>query len=156
MAEYSAVVKWRRGEGESFVDKKFSRGHAWHFDGGVTVPASSAPNVVRPPLSVVEAVDPEEALVASLSSCHMLFFLYFASAGGYVVDSYEDNAVGVMGKGEDGKIFMKRVTLRPKISFSGENQPSRESIEQMHLRSHEECYIANSVKSEVTVDMGDV
>lgn len=146
--EYRALIHWARGTAP-FTDKRYSRGHTWRFDGGVEVPASSSPQVVRVPLSVEAAVDPEEALVASLSSCHMLFFLSFAAAGGYRVDDYSDDAVGVMGRNAAGREAMVRVTLRPRVAFSGERRPSREDIEQLHHRSHEECYIANSVTTEV-------
>jgi len=146
--EYRAAIHWTRGT-QVFTDKRYSRGHRWRFDGGVEVPASSSPHVVRVPLSVEAAVDPEEALVASLSSCHMLFFLSFAAAGGWRVDDYSDDAVGVMGKNAAGRIAMVRVTLRPRIAFSGERLPSRADLEGLHHRAHEECYIANSVTTDV-------
>ncbi len=146
--EYRATIHWARGAAP-FTDKRYSRGHTWRFDGGVEVPASSSPQVVRVPLSVEAAVDPEEALVASLSSCHMLFFLSFAAAGGWRVDDYQDEAVGVMGKNAAGRIAMVRVTLRPRVAFSGERRPSRAELLEMHHRAHEECYIANSVTTEV-------
>ena len=146
--EYRALIHWARGAAV-FTDKRYSRGHTWRFDGGVEVPASSSPQVVRVPLSVEAAVDPEEAFVASLSSCHMLFFLSFAAAGGWRVDDYSDDALGVMGKNAAGREAMVRVTLRPRVAFSGERLPSRADILQLHHRSHEECYIANSVTTEV-------
>ena len=155
MGQYRAEVHWQRQEGEVFTDNKYSRGHEWKFDGGVSVPASSSPSVVRLPFSVEAAVDPEEALVASLASCHMLFFLFFAAKNGFVVEEYRDHAFGVMGKGEDGKIFMKKVTLVPRPRFAGDKQPSRAQIDEMHHQSHDQCYIANSVKTEVVIDMGD-
>ena len=146
--EYRATIHWARGHAV-FTDKRYSRGHTWRFDGGVEVPASSSPQVVRVPLSVEAAVDPEEALVASLSSCHMLFFLSFAAAGGWRVDDYSDDALGVMGKNAAGRMAMVRVTLRPRVAFSGERRPSRADILELHHRAHEECYIANSVTTEV-------
>ena len=146
--EYQATIHWARGNAV-FTDKRYSRGHTWRFDGGVEVPASSSPQVVRVPLSVEAAVDPEEALVASLSSCHMLFFLSFAAAGGWRVDDYSDDALGVMGKNAAGRIAMVRVTLRPRVAFSGERRPSQADILELHHRAHEECYIANSVTTEV-------
>ena len=133
----------------SFTDKRYSRGHTWRFDGGVEVPASSSPQVVRVPLSVEAAVDPEEALVASLSSCHMLFFLAFAAAGGWRVDDYSDEALGVMGKNAAGRIAMVRVSLTPRVAFSGERLPARAEILELHSQAHEECYIANSVTADV-------
>jgi organic hydroperoxide reductase OsmC/OhrA len=148
--EYKATVRWTR-DGAAFTDQKYSRGHVWRFDGGVEVPASSAPASVPLPYSRAEAVDPEEAFVASLSSCHMLFFLFLAAKAGFVVDSYEDHAVGVMTKNERGKLFVSKVTLDPKIAFSGDKRPSPEEIAGLHHRSHEECFIANSVRTEVVV-----
>jgi organic hydroperoxide reductase OsmC/OhrA len=150
--EYLATVSWKRGSDEPFSDNKYSRGHTWAFDGGVTVPASSSPLSVRLPFSKTDAVDPEEALVASLSSCHMLTFLYVAAKGGYVVDSYEDKAVGVMTKNARGKLFVSRVALRPRIVFSGAKQPSAAQLDELHHHAHEECYIANSVLAEVVVE----
>ena len=150
--EYKATVSWERPDGEAFTDLKFSRGHQWSFDGGVTVPGSSSPLSVKVPYSRADAVDPEEALVAALSSCHMLTFLYFAAKGGYVVDSYEDDAVGVMTKNERGKLFVSKTTLRPRIAFSGAKQPSAAELDQLHHHAHEECYIANSVLTEVVIE----
>ncbi len=150
--EYTATVSWQRGSSEPFTDIKFSRAHTWAFDGGVTVPASSSPLSVRLPLSKVDAVDPEEALVAALSSCHMLTFLYLAAKQGFVVESYDDAAVGVMTKNDRGKLFMSRVTLRPRIVFSGGKTPGEAELGQLHHHAHEECYIANSVLTEVVVE----
>jgi organic hydroperoxide reductase OsmC/OhrA len=149
--EYTATVSWKRGTNEPFTDIKFSRAHTWVFDGGVAVPASSSPLSVRVPFSRADAVDPEEALVAALSSCHMLTFLYLAAKRGYVVDSYDDAAVGIMTKNERGKLFVSRVVLRPRIIFSGAKQPSADELSQLHHHAHEECYIANSVLTEVVV-----
>ena len=150
--EYKATVSWKRPDGEAFTDMNFSRGHEWSFDGGVTVPASSSPLSVQLPYSRADAVDPEEALVAALSSCHMLTFLYFAAKGGFVVDCYEDDAVGVMTKNERGKLFVSKITLRPRIAFSGAKQPSAAELDELHHHAHEECYIANSVLTEVVVE----
>jgi organic hydroperoxide reductase OsmC/OhrA len=149
--EYRATVRWTREAGGAFTDQKYSRGHVWRFDGGIEVPASSAPSSVPLPFSRADAVDPEEAFVASLSSCHMLFFLFFAAKRGFVVDRYEDDAVGVMTKNERGKLFVSRVTLNPTIDFSGPKDPSPEDIADLHHRSHEECFIANSVLTEIVV-----
>jgi organic hydroperoxide reductase OsmC/OhrA len=147
---YSATVHWQR-DGANFADNKYSRAHEWRFDEGVVVPASSAPSSIAPPMSRADAVDPEEALVAALSSCHMLTFLYFAYRQGFVVDAYDDDAVGVMTKNERGKLYMSRVALRPSIAFSGDKQPSPDELAQLHHHAHEECYIANSVLTEVKV-----
>lgn len=149
--EYKASVSWKRGA-DAFTDMKFSRGHQWSFDGGVTVVASASPQVVRLPYSRADAVDPEEAFVAALSSCHMLTFLYLAAKQGYVVDSYADEAVGVMTKNARGKLFVSKVALRPAIAFSGAKQPSAAELAGLHHHAHEECYIANSVLTEVVVE----
>jgi len=148
MGEYSAVVVWQRN-GEVFTDNRYSRGHVWRFDGGVEVPASSSPHSVPIPLSVAAAVDPEEAFVAALSSCHMLWFLSIAAKKGYRVENYRDEAIGVMSKNAEGKLAMTKVTLHPKIEFGGDRLPNKEDIEAMHHQAHEECFIANSVKTDV-------
>ena len=148
--QYRASVKWTRG-GATFTDQRYSRGHTWSFDGGVTVPASSSPLSVKLPYSVAEAVDPEEAFVAALASCHMLTFLYVAAKQGFVVEDYTDDAVGEMSKNERGKFWVSKVILSPAIAFAGEKQPSPEQWDELHHLAHEECYIANSVKSEVIV-----
>jgi organic hydroperoxide reductase OsmC/OhrA len=151
MHTYTATVTWSRGE-QAFTDGKYSRAHRWRFDGGVDVPASSSPLVVRPPLSDEAAVDPEEAFVASLSSCHMLFFIDFARRAGFRIDRYEDQAEGIMGQDAEGRTAMTVVTLRPAIAFSGERLPTVEEIEALHHKSHEACFIANSVRSEVRIE----
>ena len=148
--DYTATVRWERGGG-SFADNRYSREHVWVFDGGTQVPASPAAANVPPGCARADAVDPEEAFVAAISSCHMLFFLAFAGKRGFVPDSYEDNALGVMTKNERGKLFVSRVTLDPKIAWSGENRPSAEEVAAMHHRAHEECFLANSVRTEVVV-----
>ncbi|MDJ1157845.1 OsmC family protein [Chelatococcus sp. SYSU_G07232] len=149
--EYKATVRWMRESGAPFTDNRYSRGHAWLFDGGVEVPASSSPSVVPLPLSRADAVDPEEAFVAALSSCHMLFFLSFAAKRGFVVDRYEDAAIGVMGKNGAGKVVVTRVTLSPSIVFSGDRRPSPSDIAHLHHEAHEACFIANSVTTEVVI-----
>lgn len=152
MSEYFATAAWERGA-QNFIDKQYSRAHEWQFEGGVVVPASSSPHIVPIPLSVAENVDPEEAFVASVSSCHMLFFLDFASRKKLVVDSYLDRAVGTLAVGESGKIMMTDVVLKPEVIFVGE-QPSRELLEELHHLSHEHCFIANSLLTKVRVDLG--
>jgi organic hydroperoxide reductase OsmC/OhrA len=148
MSSYKAVVAWERGD-QVFVDNRYSRAHVWRFDGGAEVPGSSSPRSVPVPLSNAAAVDPEEAFVAALSSCHMLWFLAIAAKRGFRVDRYRDEAEGVLEKNAEGKRAMTQVTLRPEISFSGEKIPTREELDQMHHEAHEECYIASSVKSDV-------
>jgi organic hydroperoxide reductase OsmC/OhrA len=152
---HTATVQWERG-GQDFLDRRYSRGHLWRFDGGAEVRASSAPSVVPVPLSDEAGVDPEEAFVASLSSCHMLFFLDFASRAGIVVDRYEDAAEGVMGKTEAGRTFVARVTLRPALLLSGAKRPEAGELAALHHKAHEYCFIANSVLSEVVVEPASV
>ena len=149
--EYRATIRWTRGEGESFSDNRYSRGHIWAFDGGVEVPGSASPSVVPLPLSREDAVDPEEAFVAALSSCHMLTFLSIAAKKRFVVDAYEDKALGIMTKNGNGKLFVSKVTLDPAIEFSGDKLPTPEQIADMHHLAHKECFIANSVLTEIVV-----
>ena len=150
MSTYTATIRWTRtGEGD-FTKGQYSRAHEWAFDGGATVPASASPENVPPGTADEAGVDPEEAFVASLSSCHMLFFLDFARRAGFVVEEYVDEADGVLEKRSDGKIAMTRVTLRPRITWSG-GAPDAATVADLHHRSHEACFIANSVNTEVTV-----
>lgn len=153
MSEYFAEVNWVRKSTENYIDNKYSRGHQWIFDGGITVQASSSPHIVPLPYSVAENVDPEEAFVASLSSCHMLFFLSIAAKRKYVVDSYIDNAVGILSKDSDGNLAMTQVTLKPKAKFSDEKQPTLEQLEKMHHQAHQQCFIANSVKTKIITEI---
>ena len=147
---HTAVVHWSRGD-QLFTDNRFSRAHDWRFDGGITVPASSAPNSVRVPLSREDAVDPEEALAAALASCHMLFFLAFCVKDGLRVDDYDCEAVAEMTPNEKGKLHISKITLSPKVTYSGDKKPTAEQIAHLHHRAHEECYIANSIRAEVVV-----
>jgi organic hydroperoxide reductase OsmC/OhrA len=153
MAEYQATIEWTRS-GASFTDGRYSRGHVWRFDGGVEVPASSSPHVVPAPMSDAAAVDPEEAFVASLSSCHMLWFLSIAARRGLVVERYRDEAFGVMAKNAEGKLAMTEVTLRPVVEFAGDERPTPDQIDAMHHEAHEKCFIANSVKTTVRCEPG--
>jgi len=153
MHKYEARVQWARQPSEKFTDNRYSRAHEWAFDGGITVRASASPSVVPLPLSVADAVDPEEALVASASSCHMLYFLFFAAKRGFVVDRYDDEAVGVLEKNEAGKMFMSKITLRPKVTFSGDRTPTSDEMNALHHSAHEECFIATSLKTEITVEV---
>lgn len=146
--EYFAKIVWS-SDGTDFQVGKYSREHTWFFDGGVEVKASSSPHVVPLPFSIENAVDPEEAFVASLSSCHMLWFLSIAAKKGFSVKSYADESIGIMGKNGEGKVAMLSVTLNPKVEFIGSNIPSSEVIESMHEIAHSECFIASSVKTEV-------
>jgi organic hydroperoxide reductase OsmC/OhrA len=150
MSEYKATIKWQRTSPD-FLKGRYSREHTWTFDGGATIPASASPHVVPAPWSNPAGVDPEEAFVASLSSCHMLTFVWLASKRGFQIDSYEDEAVGVMDKNEKGVPWVSSVVLHPKIAYSGDKMPTPADEEQLHHLAHEQCYIANSVKTAVTV-----
>ena len=153
MSEFSALISWQRGASEPFVDQRYSRAHEWEFDGGVRVPASSSPHVVPLPYSVAENVDPEEAFVASLSSCHMLTFLWLAARERYLVESYRDQAWGVMEQDERGRQSITSVTLRPRVQFGGDRQPKLAELERLHHQAHEQCFIANSVRTEITTEV---
>lgn len=146
---YGAEVRWQRAAHEAFTDQRYSRKHSLHFDGGAEVAGSSSPAVVPLPMSDAAAVDPEEAFVASLAACHMLWFLALAAQQGHIVDSYRDAAVGVMTKNAAGKLWMSSVTLHPEVRFGGMNPPSQDVLLRLHRQAHEECFIANSVKSDV-------
>ena len=144
---YTARILWESNT-DDFTKNQYSRAHHWSFDGGQTVLASSSPNSVRVPYSDPAGIDPEEALVAAISSCHMLTFLYLAAKRGFAVLRYEDNAEGVMTKIEQGRFAVTRCTIKPLVQFKG-RQPTREELDHLHHLAHEECYIANSVKTEI-------
>jgi organic hydroperoxide reductase OsmC/OhrA len=148
MSVYTAEIVWERGDAD-FASGRYSRRHMLRFDGGIDVPGSSSPQVVPLPWSDASAVDPEEAFVASLSSCHMLWFLSIAGKHKFCVDSYTDKASGVMAKNAEGRLAMTVVTLRPEVVFSGGRVPTRAELDSLHHEAHEECFIANSVKTEV-------
>jgi len=151
MAMHTAIIAWERGD-QAFTDGQYSRRHRVSFDGGIGIDGSAAPGVVRPPLSAEDAADPEEMLVASLSMCHMLFFLDFARRGGFVVDSYMDQAKGLLAKDERGRIAVTKVTLNPTIAWSGDKRPTAEDIAAMHHKAHDACFIANSFRGEVVIE----
>ena len=151
MAEHTATIAWDRFDA-AFTDNRYSRAHRWMFDGGATIPASSSPQVVRVPMSDPMGVDPEEAFVASLSSCHMLWFLSIAATSGFVVDRYEDHAVGTMARDDAGRMAMARVVLRPDVAFSGPRVPTDAEIRAMHDQAHHDCFLANSVRTEIVVE----
>jgi organic hydroperoxide reductase OsmC/OhrA len=151
MSTYTATIRWTRDPSTDFARGQYSRAHTWEFDGGLTVPASPSPHVVPAPWNDPAGVDPEEAFVASLSSCHMLFFVDFARRAGLVVDSYVDHAEGVLEKRADGKMWMSKVTLRPGVTWGG-NPPDAAAIAGLHHKAHEACFIANSLTTEVIVD----
>lgn len=156
MATYTAQVMWERGD-QDFLSGRYSRRHTMQFDGGAVVPGSSSPHVVPIPMSDPAAVDPEEAFVAALSTCHMLWFLSIAGKHGFCVDHYADSAVGIMAHNAEGKVAMTVVTLHPVVRFSGAFLPTRDEIIHLHHEAHEECFIANSVKTDVRCEpvLGD-
>jgi organic hydroperoxide reductase OsmC/OhrA len=147
MSEHKVTLTWQRGD-KPFEYQKYSRDHTWKFDGGHEMEASAAPAYLGNP----QHVDPEEAYVASLSSCHMLTFLAIACKQKFVLDEYLDEAVGMMEKNAEGKMAITKVTLKPKIKFSGDKQPTKEELDKMHHAAHENCFIASSVKTEITVE----
>jgi organic hydroperoxide reductase OsmC/OhrA len=148
MSAYQAAVRWERGT-QKFTDNKYSRAHSWVFDCGLEIDASSSPHIVPLPYSEVNAVDPEEAFVASLSSCHMLWFLSIAAGRGFRVDQYSDDATGILEKDSSQRLAMTRVTLRPRVVFSGDRLPGESEILEMHDKAHDKCFIANSVTTDV-------
>ncbi len=144
-------IDWQRGEAD-FLNRRYHRSHRWTFDGGAVVAASSSPEIVPVPMSDESAVDPEEAFVASLSSCHMLWFLAIAAKRGFIVDAYQDDPHGIMSRNEQGKLVVSEVTLKPSITWSGAAKPSEGEIAQMHDEAHDECFLANSVKTVIGVE----
>jgi organic hydroperoxide reductase OsmC/OhrA len=152
MSEHQAGIRWQRN-GAVFTDQRYSRAHRWTFDGGAEIAAAASPDVVAPALTDATAVDPEEAFVASIASCHMLWFLSLAAAAGVCVDSYEDNAVGVLAK-VDGRLAIRDVVLRPRLTFVGET-PAAERIAALHEAAHERCFIAASVRCAIRIDTAD-
>jgi organic hydroperoxide reductase OsmC/OhrA len=151
MPSSTLTLHWER-QAQPFLDQRYSRRHRWTFDGGIEVAASASPEIVPLPMSAADAVDPEEAFVASLSSCHLLWFLSLAAKAGYVVDRYEDRPVGVMGRNAAGKMAMSTVTLRPRVTFSGARIPDAAALADLHHQAHEACFIASSVLTTVTCE----
>jgi organic hydroperoxide reductase OsmC/OhrA len=152
MSEHRATIKWKAQPDADYARGRFTREHSWTFDGGLTVQASASPAVVPPPMSNPAYVDPEEAFVASLSSCHMLTFVYVAWRKGFVVSSYEDDAVGTMTKNAAGTPWISTVVLRPKVVYGGEKRPTPEEEHELHEAAHDGCFIAQSVKTDVKVE----
>ncbi|HVF35861.1 MAG TPA: OsmC family protein [Candidatus Saccharimonadia bacterium] len=150
MHRYTARVEWHR-DGSEFLDNRYARRHSWTFDGGLTVIASSSPQVVPVPLSDPAAIDPEEALVAAASSCHMLWFLSLAARRGLIVDRYVDDAWATMGKDADGRIALTKITLRPRVEFAA-GEPSRDELASLHEAAHDSCFIANSLKTPIVIE----
>jgi organic hydroperoxide reductase OsmC/OhrA len=150
VSAHKAIINWKRTSPD-FLTGKYSREHTWTFDGGITLLASPSPSVVPVPYSNPAYVDPEEAFVAAVSSCHMLTFLYLASRQGFQVDSYQDEALGEMAKNEKGIPWVSSIKLNPKIAYSGEKLPTAADEQRLHHLAHEQCYISNSIKTEVSV-----
>ncbi len=151
MSTYTATIRWSGSDGGDFAKGQYSRAHEWAFDGGAVVRASASPHIVPAPWSDSTGIDPEEAFIASLSSCHMLFFIDFARRAGFIVEEYVDQAEGVLEKRSDGKMAMTRATLHPRVRW-GAGPPDEPTIADLHHRAHEACFIANSVTTEVTVE----
>lgn len=151
MSTHTATIRWEN-HGPDFLKRRYSREHTWHFDGGAVVQGSPSPSIVPAPWSNPEAVDPEEAFVASVASCHLLWFLHVAIDAGFLVESYEDAAEGVMTKNERGVPWISRIILRPKIVWNGEKIPAKEEVMQLHHAAHEQCFIAASIKTEVIIE----
>jgi len=148
----TASIRWSNGC-HDFLTNRYSRAHTWTFDGGKVIDASSSPDIVPVPMSDASAVDPEEAFVASISSCHMLWFLSIAAKAGFEVMEYRDDAVGSMQANEAGKLFIHRVTLHPIVTWSGDSEPPQDEVRQLHQKAHEECFIAHSVKTEIVIEI---
>lgn len=151
MSEHLASIHWRRGTA-AFGKGHYARAHVWHFDGGASVHASASPDIVPAPWSDASAVDPEEAFVAALASCHMLWFLSLASAKGFIVDSYEDEAVGTMREIAPGKSMIAEIALRPHVTFDPAHAATREQLDALHHAAHERCFLANSVKTKIRIE----
>ncbi|MBT3531258.1 MAG: peroxiredoxin [Gammaproteobacteria bacterium] len=152
MSNYTATIEWNRN-GEDFINNKYSRAHQWKFDGGAELTATASPHIVPAPWTAEEHIDPEEAFVASLSSCHMLFFLSFASRDGFQIDSYIDKPSGLMSKNSNGKTSMTRVVISPEVVYSGDKRPTKEVEKSLHHLAHENCFIANSVNTEIEINI---
>jgi len=151
MSEHSATIEWRRATSD-FKYATYNRSHVWRFESGIEVPACAAPANIPSAAPKSKGVDPEEGFVAAISSCHMLWFLHLASTRKFIVDGYTDNAVGVLEKDRDGKVSVTRVSLRPKVTFGGVNRPTAEQLAVLHHEAHEQCFIANSVKTEIVIE----
>ena len=150
MSEHIAIIQWQRNQA-AFTDNKYSREHLWEFDGGAKILASSSPQVVPVPHSNPNYIDPEEAFIASIASCHMLWFLAIAANQEFTIESYLDRAVGLIGQNEDGKLAITKITLSPTIVFSADNLPITKQVDEMHQEAHHNCFLANSVKTEIII-----
>ena len=151
MSKHTAIIRWKN-KGPDFLNRRYSREHTLHFDGGAVIPASPSPHIVPAPWSNATNVDPEETFVASVASCHMLWFLHVACDAGFLAESYDDEAEGMMTKNERGVLWISQITLRPRIIWGGTKQPTADEIARLHHLAHEQCFIANSIKTEVKVE----
>ena len=151
MSTYHATVDWRL-DGD-FASRRYSRVHTLSFEAGLTVPGTAGPANANPRYGRPDALDPEQAFTASISACHMLWFLDFAARGGFLVEAYRDEAEGTLAPGPEGKQMMTRVVLRPRIEFAGDRRPTPEDLAHLHHQAHEACFIANSVKTEVVIEV---
>ncbi len=151
MSTHRAQIVWQR-EGKPFVGGEYSRSHCWRFDGGIEFKASASPQIVPAPQGESAAVDPEEAFVASLSSCHMLWFLATAQREGWIVDSYDDEASGTLGRGPDGRMRLASITLRPRVVFAGSQGPSADDLAHLHHAAHEACFLAAVVSAPIAIE----
>ena len=152
MSTYSATISWKPNVGDNFLGKRFTRVHSWKFSGGLKLTASASTHIVPVPYSDPAAIDPEKALVASISSCHMLSFLFVACKGGFAVESYEDTGVGTLEKNAEGKLAITRVLLKPHVKFAAGNVPDAATFANLHHEAHDACFIANSVKCEIVCE----
>jgi organic hydroperoxide reductase OsmC/OhrA len=150
MSQHTVRLEWKLDTG-NFLARQYSREHTWTFDGGLTVPASSSPSVVRVPYSNPAYVDPEEAFIAAIASCHMLWYLSLAAERGFVIERYADQATGVLSRDTNGKEWISAVTLAPEVTYGGEKRPTAEEEDALHHAAHEACFIANSVRTEITI-----
>ena len=151
MASYAVSIVWKRGFGEPFIDNRYNRAHVWSFDGGIEIAASASPHIVPVPMSKEAAVDPEEAFIAAIASCHMLWFLSIAAGRGFIVESYVDHAEGALSHNDEGMLAMTNVTLSPAVLFGPATSPSPSQINELHNLAHEKCFIANSVKTTIRI-----
>ena len=152
MSKYIAIVEWQRNQAK-FIDNKYSREHTWQFDGGAVITASSSPSIVPAPYSNPYCIDPEEAFIASLSSCHMLWFLSIAAEKKFIVESYSDHAVGIMNQNETEKLAFTKILLRPRVTFSNDTLPTILEVKQMHSEAHDSCFLASSVNAEIIIEV---
>ncbi|AIY63731.1 OsmC family protein [Pseudoalteromonas piratica] len=155
MSQHSAHIEWQKAPNEMFIDGRYNRVHQWRFDGGFSMPASPSPMIVLPPFSNPDFVDPEEAFIASLASCHMLFFLHFAANQGIVIEGYTDNPVGELAKNDEGKLCITSVTLKPEVILAEQSIAHKKSLVELHHQAHEACFLARSVNFEINITLNE-